>query len=160
MKRLLFFVFAAVFCIASLSHAAEGSCTFAKVKDLRVIRTWVCTADSGTGNIGSASAATITGTGYDEAMNTGLIRWVELTPGSGGDAPSAITTAKILTTDDATTDFAGGLFSGASTTTVTAAMPLDVINGGPMEVNRKALTIQATGIGAGNVITIRMISDH
>lgn len=159
MKKLLLVFFGLLFS-ASSAMADEGACTFTKTKDLRVIRTWVCTADGSTGNIGSASAATITGTNATEVLNTGLIRWVELTPGTGDDAPEAVTTAKILTTDDKTTDFAGGLFDGASTSAVTAAMPLDVINGGPLEVNRKALTIYATGIGASNVITIRMVSDY
>lgn len=165
MKRAIILLFIALLLIPSVLMAAEGSCVFTKNDyrasgKYRVERIWVCTASGSTGNLGSASAATITGTGYDETIYSGGIKWVELVPATGGDAPTAVTTCKILGTADSTYDYAGGLFASASTSNTTAAMPLDAVNGGPVEVNGKVLTIQATGLGNSKKITVRMISER
>lgn len=156
MKKYL--LVASLLLIASPVWAA-GSCVFTKAspnQKYRVIRQWVCTANAE----GAVSSPTITGSGYDELVYTGTIREVALIPGTGDDAPAAVTTCEILATDDSTRDFASGLFAGASTTDTTAAMPLDEVNGAPVEVNGKALTISATGLGDSNKITVRMISER
>lgn len=145
--------------------ANEGSCTFKKsrlVRDgiTRVERVWTCTASNSTGNLGSASAALITGTDYDEYIVSGLIRWAEIVPATGGDAPTAITTCKMNPTDDSNIDYLGGMGATASVTLSTYRMPLDAANGAPMEIANRKITPVATGLGNSKKITIRIVSDR
>lgn len=160
MKRIL----AACFIVLLLSTSAwavAGSCVFTKTSYTSTVsyveRVWVCTSDAA----GAISAPTITGTDYNETIYTkGYIQWAEIIPGTGGDAPDAITTFKLLPTTDATLDLLGGLGAAASTTNTTAAIPLDSKNAMPMKITGKALTISATGLGNANKVTLKIYTDR
>jgi hypothetical protein len=168
MRAIRIVFFALIFALVSVGAsfaAGEGSCVFTKSNytaagKFVVKRSWVCTSDGATGNIGSASAATITGTGYDETVYSGTIRIAEIIPGTGGDAPTAITTCLLVPTDDTTKtlDYLGGLGAAASNTNPTYAMPIDSKNGAPLEVMGRALTVVATGLGVSNKVTINIYS--
>jgi hypothetical protein len=144
--------------IPAVSVAAPaGSCAFTlKAPTINGVHLnilqWVCTADGA----GAVLAPTISGDGYD-AEYSGTITQVEIIPGTGGDQPDDNFVVGISYSDDATVDKAGGVGAACDETNTTWGMPVDPVNSGISQVFRRALIPYATGCGATNKFTVKII---
>jgi hypothetical protein len=159
MKRIFFILLGLLLVCPTIGLAAGSAVHSVILSPDTVTDVYVITSHTD----GTVSTPTLTESGLTTdspylvtKVRNGLIKWVEIIPGTGGDAPTAFTTLRVVPTDGTAIDFLGGMGDGASVSANTAAMPLDTRNGAPITIINRALTISATGLGDSNKVTIKI----
>ena len=159
MKRIIFVLVGLLLICPSFALAAGSAVHSVILTPDTVTDVFVITSHTD----GTVSSPTITESGVPSGsaylatkVRNGLIKWAEIIPGTGGDAPSAFTTLRVVPTDGTAIDFLGGLGDGASVSANTGAMPLDARNGAPITVINRVFTISASGMGSANIVTIKI----